>query len=153
MDNLRHQIEDLVKRILDAEGFRLVDLVIKGKSPLRVLQFFVDREGGLTIADCVYLNRKISDLLAMECEGLDYGSYRLEVSSPGIDRALRTSSDFERNIDRIISVSFQSEKGTEHIEGKILEVKNGSVYLQQVEGESLCIPIASIVNAKIRVKW
>ncbi len=152
MDSLKHQIEDLIKRTFDAEGFHLVDLVIRGKSPSRVLQFFMDREGGLSITDCVYLNRKISNLLELECQGLNYGSYRLEVSSPGIDRPLRTSSDFERNIDRTVLVSFQSKKGMEHIKGKILGIKNGSVCLQ-VDGESLCIPIATIVNAKISLKW
>ncbi len=152
MDSLRCQLEDLVKRTFDAEGFYLVDLVIRGKSPTRVLQFFMDREGGLTIADCVYLNRRISDLLELECKELNYGSYRLEVSSPGTDRPLLTSSDFERNIQRSVVVSFQSDKGIEHVKGKILEIKNDSVCLQ-VEKESLCIPITTIVNAKISLKW
>ena len=86
------------------------------------------------------------------CEALGYGSYRLEVSSPGIDRPLRTPSDFERNIERTVSVSYQAESGTESVEGKILETRNGAVCLQIGE-ELLCIPIHSIVNAKISVKW
>lgn len=138
--------------MFDVEGFDLVDLVIRGHSPSRVLQFYVDREGGLTVSDCAYLNRKISDLLALECEELPYGSYRLEVSSPGLDRPLCTSIDFRRNVGRDVVISYQSENTKKEKKGKIIEVKNDSVCLQ-VNGESLCIPIGSIVNAKINLKW
>ena len=152
MDSLKNRIESLIRQMFDTEGFDLVDLVIRGHASSRVLQFYVDREGGLTVGDCTYLNRKISDLLALECDELPYGSYRLEVSSPGLDRPLRTVTDFQRNRERDVSISYQS--GDERVKkvGKIAEVKNDSVYLQ-VNGESFCIPITSIVNAKLNLKW
>jgi len=152
MDFLKSQIENLVRHTLDEEGFHLVDIVIKGKPSSYVLQFFMDRDGGLTISDCVYLNRKISDLLELRCQELKYGSYRLEVSSPGIDRPLCLLSDFQRNIGRNVSIVFRSEDMIKNIQGKILETKNDSVYLQ-TEGTALSVPMSSIINGKINLKW
>ncbi|MFX0211506.1 MAG: ribosome maturation factor RimP, partial [Candidatus Hodarchaeota archaeon] len=96
----------MVQSTLENEGFELVDLVVRGKNSSRVLQFFVDHERGITLDDCVHLNRKLSNLLDSEAEQIELGSYSLEVSSPGLDRPLKTEKDFQRNIGRTVSLMF-----------------------------------------------
>jgi len=58
----------------------------------KLLRIFVDKEGGITIDDCVAISNHLSRLLVVE--NIDYG--RLEVSSPGLDRPLRKEVDFLR---------------------------------------------------------
>ncbi len=152
MDFLKSQIENLVKQPLGEEGFHLIDLVIKGKPSSYILQFFMDREGGLTVSDCVYLNRKISDLLELKCQELKYGSYRLEVSSPGVERPLLLLSDFQRNIGRNVLVVYQFGSVIKNVEGNITETKDDTVYLK-IKGTTMSIPLSSIINAKINLKW
>jgi ribosome maturation factor RimP len=54
----------------------------------------LDKPGGITLADCVYISRQLGDLMDVQIENI--GSYRLEVSSPGPNRPLNTKKDFHR---------------------------------------------------------
>ena len=83
----------------EALGFALVRVRLFGKGDERTLQVMAERPDTrqLTIDDCADLSRRISDQLdAAEEAGRDYidGAYRLEVSSPGIDRPLTRWQDF-----------------------------------------------------------
>ena len=152
METLKNKLETLTEPIFVREGFDLVELVIKGSFSSRILQFFVDKDGGVTIDDCVYLSRKLSDLLEMEARDLLPGNYRLEVSSPGLDRPLKTKKDFMRNQGRTISLSFFSEGEKKYLEGTILKTNDEIVYLQ-VSKEMIGVPLSSIQKAKIKLKW
>ena len=92
-----------ITRIVEPEaqalGFALVRAALFGAGEERTLQVMAERPDTrqLTIDDCAALSRRISDKLdALEAEGRDpiEGAYRLEVSSPGIDRPLTRLSDF-----------------------------------------------------------
>lgn len=152
MDRLRDRLINLVRSTLEVEGFELVDLVVRGNSSSRVLQFFVDHERGITLDDCVHLNRKLSNLLESEAEQIEIGSYSLEVSSPGLDRPLKTEKDFKRNIGRTVSLMFFKNSTKKHLEGVILDTNDHSVYLH-AEKQRVCVPFSSIQHAKIKLKW
>lgn len=81
----------LLEKTLPGLGYELVDLNLgnRGKN----IQIFIDKPGGVTIEDCTSVSHHLSRLLAVD---LDYDYDRLEVSSPGIDRPLRTAEAFER---------------------------------------------------------
>ena len=86
------EIADLAEPVLDELGFRLVRVKVSGRDGGTV-QVMADRpDGQMTIDDCASISRKLSPLL----DALDPmpGGYRLEVSTPGIDRPLVRPSDF-----------------------------------------------------------
>ena len=87
-------IEETVAKALAAQQVELVDLVIQHQGRKAVLQFFVDKPGGITLDDCGELTDKIDSLLEME--NLITGAYVLEVSSPGVDRVLKKPEHFKR---------------------------------------------------------
>jgi ribosome maturation factor RimP len=72
-------------------GYELVDLERSGKKG-RLLRVFIDKAGGISVDDCADVSRHLDRVLAVE--GVDYD--RLEVSSPGMDRALKRERDFVR---------------------------------------------------------
>ncbi len=152
MDTLKNKLETLTEGILAREGFELVELVIRGSFSSRVLKFFVDKDGGVTIDDCVHLSRKLSDFLDMEAYDLVSGNYRLEVSSPGLDRPLKTRKDFMRNQGREISLSFFLNGTKKYVEGTILKTNNEMLYVQTSK-EMISVPFSSIQKAKIKLKW
>ena len=88
------QIEPLVVPILDDLGFELVDIQIAQEGHLSALRIFIDKVGGITLDDCVAVSREVSAIL--EIEDPIKSAYRLEVSSPGLDRPLKKPADFER---------------------------------------------------------
>lgn len=87
-------IEETVAKALRARQVELVDLVIQHQGRKAVLQFFVDKPGGITLDDCSELTNQIDALLEME--NLVSGAYVLEVSSPGVNRVLKKPEHFKR---------------------------------------------------------
>jgi len=81
--------------ILEACGCELVDAEYKKEGSQNVLRLTVERlEGSITLDDCATINRMLSDRL----DGIDTGtgSFILEISSPGVERPLKTPKDFKR---------------------------------------------------------
>lgn len=95
-------IEETVAKNLEVQGFELVDLVIQHQGRKTVLQFFVDKPGGVTLDDCGELTDKIDSILEME--NLMDGAYILEVSSPGINRVLKKPAHFKRFVNERVKV-------------------------------------------------
>ena len=86
-------VAELVEPVLSGLGYRLVRVRITGKTE-KILQVMAERaDGTMTVADCEAISRQLSPLL--DVHDPIAGSYRLEISSPGIDRPLVRPSDFE----------------------------------------------------------
>ncbi|MBR5151435.1 MAG: ribosome maturation factor RimP [Elusimicrobiaceae bacterium] len=95
-------IEQTVAKALAAEDVELVDLVIQHQGHKAVLQFFVDKKGGVTLDDCGELTDKIDAILEME--NLMDGTYVLEVSSPGVQRVLKRPEHFKRFVQERVKI-------------------------------------------------
>ncbi len=95
-------IEQTVADALASKNVELVDLVIQNQGRKKLLQFFIDKEGGVTLDDCSILTDAIDSVLEME--NLIEGAYILEVSSPGIKRALKKPAHFKKFIGERIRV-------------------------------------------------
>lgn len=95
-------IEQTIAAALAVENAELVDLVIQNQGRKKLLQFFVDKEGGVTLDDCSALTNKIDSVLEME--NLIDGAYILEVSSPGVHRVLKTPAHFKKFINERVKL-------------------------------------------------
>ncbi|HML44778.1 MAG: ribosome maturation factor RimP [Hyphomicrobium zavarzinii] len=89
---LASDVAVLVEPVLESLGFRLVRIEISGRDG-KTLQIMAERpDGSITIEDCEAISRAVSPLL--DVQDIVSDSYRLEISSPGIDRPLVRPSDF-----------------------------------------------------------
>lgn len=95
-------IEQTVAKALEASGVELVDLVIQNQGKKKLLQFFVDKVGGVTLDDCGELTDKIDSVLEME--NLIDGAYILEVSSPGVQRVLKKPAHFKQFLTQRVKI-------------------------------------------------
>lgn len=95
-------IEQTVAKALEANGVELVDLVIQHQGKKKLLQFFVDKVGGVTLDDCGELTDKIDSVLEME--NLIDGAYILEVSSPGVQRVLKKPAHFKQFLTQRVKI-------------------------------------------------
>ncbi len=95
-------IEQTVATALEASGVELVDLVIQNQGKKKLLQFFVDKVGGVTLDDCGELTDKIDSVLEME--NLIDGAYILEVSSPGVQRVLKKPAHFKQFLTQRVKI-------------------------------------------------
>ena len=110
---LLEELERLIARVVGDVGLELVELTLRGSSKKRVLRLDIDRAGpaGIGLEDCRLVSGHIG--AALEETGLIENSYVLEVSSPGIDRPIRTDDDIRRNAGRRVQIEM-----IEPIEGR-----------------------------------
>ena len=142
----------MVSGIIGGQGFELIDIAVAGRKGSQVIRFVIDRDGGIGVDDCVRISRDISDLLEFHEEDFGLDRYRLEVSSPGTDRPLRSEGDFRRNIGRLVRIDYSGENGSASVEGRVMDVSEISVTIESKQ-QSVVVPLSSIERAQIKMEW
>lgn len=99
---VEQRCEALVQPILDEHGFELWDVEYVKEGANYYLRVYADKEGGITIDDCVTISRALEGKLDEEDFILE--AYILEVSSPGLGRPLKRERDFVRSIGAAVDV-------------------------------------------------
>ena len=147
LEELKETIATQIRFFLQGESLIIVEMDITRKRETLVLKLFIDRpSGGISVHECADLNRRLCEFL--ERPPLSLRDFALEVSSPGVDRPLTTQEDFRRCLGRDIRIYLiQSSRGCMQWEGKLLEVRKGSVVLE-TGGGSLEIPWEQISRAQ-----
>ena len=97
---LQEDVERLATPFLENRGVELVELYLAGGQRRKILRLFVDRPGGITIGECAALSRDLADLL--DTHDPIKGTYVLEVSSPGLNRPLKTERDYQRAVGKAV---------------------------------------------------
>ena len=152
MQALREEIRKLFSPVLERHEVDFVDLELRGSAKNVLIKVFVDIPGGIKIAQCAALSNELRDVL--DIANLIEHNYRLEVSSPGLDRPLRTERDFFRNIGREVELRLGDvESGVTKMAGVILDAKDGQVIIRKKDGETETIPVAEIKKALLQIKW
>ena len=102
--------EKNVQPIIENLGYEVVEIEYVKKSDGMNLTFYIDKDGGIDIKDCELVSKAIDPILEQLNPTSD-APYILNVSSPGIDRPLKTKRDFERNQGKEIEITlFAKEK-------------------------------------------
>ena len=144
------RLEELIRPLVESQGSDLVELQYgQPKRGRGILRLFVDRPGGITIAELTRINRIVGGLL--EVHDVIPGSYTLEVSSPGLTRALKKPEDYQRYVGRLVRVTTRAPWEGRQVHCGILRgLKDDQVCLQ--EGESvLSIPLSEIARARLAI--
>ncbi len=158
-DNLT-QIETLVLPILDDLGYELVDLQLQQDGKQLALRIFVDKPAGITLDDCVEVSREVSAIL--EVEDPIRSAYRLEVSSPGLDRPLKKATDFERFVGKKARLKSKNlidpdQRGTTRktFVGTLLGFEDDNVRLELTDkqGGVIAIPLADLDKANLEEEF
>ncbi len=149
--NLQETLLNYLEEPVAFEGVELVDIEITGGSGKKTVVIYIDKEGGVTIDDCERVSKKVSVLL--DVHDIIPFAYRLEVSSPGLSRPLKTKKDFTRN--RNVKVAFHLREpfeGSQKIIGVILSVEEDGVTVMKGTQE-VFLPFALIVKGSIVIDF
>jgi ribosome maturation factor RimP len=114
-----------------------------------VVRLYIDRNGGVSVADCARVSREVGYLL--DAEDIMRGRYFLEVSSPGIDRVLRKKEHFERfrgNPLRVVTK--EAIQGARKIRGRIHACNDEVLYVELDSENIVEIPLSLIEKANLR---
>jgi len=105
-EGVEKQVEELAAPIVAEFGLELVDIEYRQQGREWLLCLYIDKDGGVTLDDCANFSRELSTLL--DVEDVVPTAYRLEVSSPGLDRPLKKKDDFARFAGEMVKVKMRS---------------------------------------------
>ena len=153
MTGTEKKVYELVKPIIEKIGYIVYDVIYEKEGQQNYLRIFIDKEDGISINDCETVNNAITDIL----DEKDYikNAYMLEVSSPGIERRLRSTEHYKQNIDKTIEIhTFSNIENTKekHISGILKQVDDENIILQ-VEEKEITIPRSNISKANQVYEW
>lgn len=142
------RVRALVLPIVEAADLDLYDLDMPGG----VLQVLVDKEGGAGIDEIATIARQISRALD-EHDPIE-GHYTLEVSTPGLERPLRTPEHFARSIGSHVKVKTRpGTEGDRRLEGTIAEAGDDTVTITVADGSTRSLRYDEIERARTTFEW
>ena len=110
MQTLSEKIEAFAREAIASTPLYLVDVEVRGQKNSRIVRVFVDADEGVNLDTCASVSRQLGFLL--ETEDVIDGKYRLEVSTPGVDRPLADPRQYKKNVGRPLSVRYETEDGS-----------------------------------------
>jgi ribosome maturation factor RimP len=149
---LASDIAQLVEPVLESLGFRLVRIEVSGRDG-KTVQIMAERpDGSMTIDDCEAVSKAISPLL--DVQDIVSDAYRLEVSSPGIDRPLVRPSDFVDWAGSEAKIEVKAPiEGRKRFKGRLEGFEDGEVLIEADLGEegnkTIGLAVALIASARL----
>lgn len=144
------RVRQLIEPVLTELGYELVEVQLRNEQLGLVLRLIIYQDGGISLDDCSAVSRTIGPLL--EVEEPIAKAYHLEVSSPGLDRPLKTARDFARNMGQKVEAVFREGEATKNVIGTIADVNEIMVTIT-VDGAPEQIALADIVKVKLVIEF
>mgnify|MGYP000835326794 FL=1 len=147
--------EELVLPIIEERGFELVDVEYVKEGSTYYLRVYADKEGGITIDDCVEVSRALNPKLdAYDKELKD--PYILEVSSPGLLRPLKKDKDFARNIGKMVEIKlFKPLDGSKNkeFEAELKGYDDKTITVLLEDDRELVIERGNLALIRLAFEW
>lgn len=156
-DEICDRINAILQPILKSLQLELVEIEYKRIGKEAVLRLFIDKDGGVMLDDCAEVSRELS--LVLDVEDVIPCEYNLEVSSPGLDRPLKTVADYDRFHGRLIKVKtyepFADDAGNKRktFLGTLEGLRDGVVVMALKEGQTASIPLERVAKANLEFEF
>ena len=149
-EEIVEKVRAIAAPLAAGEGLELIDVELGGAGGRTTLRLYIDRDGGVSLDDCTSVSRAVS--AALDVEDPIQGAYDLEVSSPGLDRPLRTPEHFAR---------YAGEKVRVKTYGPVPELENRKTFVGtlrgfedgravvDVDGKLFPVPLEQIAKAHV----
>lgn len=136
-------VQAIAQKLADGQGLELVEVAMQKESRGKCLCVFLDKEGGLTLDDCEKYHKLLQPLI----EDVEYDF--LEVSSPGIDRPIKTQRDFEKNRGAQVEVKlFAPVDGAKLHQGALYTMDDESVTIRLADESEKSFPRKAVALIK-----
>ena len=149
---LSQSVTDLLEPLLQVQGFELIELQLQQRKGRWLVRVFTDGEDGISLEDCRRLSLEIAHVL--DSEELIPAPYVLEVSSPGLDRPLRTARDFRRQCRRLVTVFLHTPvMGQTQYTGRVAEVAETHLVLSMPPETRCEIPLTHVDHGIVELEF
>ena len=148
---LADRVSGLTEEVITGTDYLLVDVEVRGHKGTRVVEVYVDSEGDMGHDDLALISKEVGFLL--DVEDVVDGSYKLELSSPGIKRPLMMPAQYRKNVGRTLRVRFEDDGDEEIVVGDLTEANDQEIELELPSTERLQLPYTAITQARIELPW
>jgi ribosome maturation factor RimP len=144
---LRDTLAALLTPLVEGLGYELWELEYSPGRSTGLLRLYIDAEAAITLDDCERVSRAVSELL--DAEDPVPGQYTLEVSSPGLERPLRTARQFAQFVGETVFVeTVQPIEGRRRFKGRLTAAGRDTIEVD-VDGRRWALPVSGIRKAHL----
>jgi len=141
------QVEQLIEASIESLGYEVVGVEYNKNGQDTILRIYIDSEQGISVEDCERVSHQVSGILDVE-EPIS-AAYSLEVSSPGFDRPLFKTKDFERFTGSEAKISMKLPiNGRRNFKGLLQGFSDGNILIE-VDGEVYDLPLTKLAKARL----
>ena len=152
MTVVNEEMRGAIGACAECKGAHLIDLVVRGSRGRAVIEVFIDAETVVTNDVCSEVSREIAE--AIDRSAWISGSYRLDVSSPGIDRPLRFPWQYRKHVGRKLSATWKAAEGTRQITGTLVSADDARIAIDPGKGRpGVTIEFDALTEGKVVTPW
>jgi len=145
---VEEKVQAFAEALLPSMGLELVEVQFRLEGHGGVLRLFIDGKEGITVDHCSQVSREVGDFL--DVENLIDHAYHLEVSSPGLERSLRSMKDFQTYLGRKAKLKLREDvEGQRVLVGVISQVEGEIVELVLDDGAKCQVAFEQIRKARL----
>lgn len=153
MTELETKVFEYLSSSVSDLGYELVDVTFKKEYGTPTLTVYIWKKGGISLDDCEKVHGAVNTLMD-ELNPTGDEPYNLNVSSPGLDRPIVTTRDYERNLDEEICVTLKVPfQGKKKIEGKLVSVNDSDISLEIKNNTKITIKRETVATAKPVIRF
>ena len=141
-------IREIAQQIAEQNNLFLIDLIVRGSESSRVIEVFIDGEINITADECALVSREISKQID-EKELLK--SYRLDVSSPGVERPLIYLKQYQKHLNRLFEIECNISDLPTTFKGKLISIEDEVLTFQS--NKEIKLKFSDIIKAKVLVSF
>jgi len=143
---------EIAAPVVTGAGYDLVDIEYRREQVGWVVRVYVDGAGGISFDDCERISRELGPVFDV-ADPIPQ-AYSLEVSSPGLDRPLRTPDHFRRCIGSVAKLVLERGiEGRRKFKGELVAVEDDATVVINVDGQVFRLPVGDIDSAKLVPDW
>ena len=148
MASVQEKLVALIEPLVQTMGYELVLLEFNPHKGSALVRLFIDAPAGITLGDCEKVSREVEGVL--DVEDPIPQNYRLEVSSPGLDRPLVKLEHYERFAGQVAKVHLVAPKaGRRKLQGVLKGLKDGRVVLDTTDAGMVELKLDEIERARL----
>lgn len=132
-------------------GLYVVDVAVRGRPGGRVVEVFVESETGAGADDLAAMSRRLGFVL--DTEEVITGAYRLDVSTPGAERALTDPRQFKRHVGKTLAVRYVLDEADEQATTAELTAADADTITLGDGADALTLPYAAVREARVQLPW
>lgn len=151
MDLFKAKISEIAASAAEKNNLFLIEVVIRGHDRNRVIEVYYDSTRDLDAETCAMLSRELND--EIEQKGLINSPYRLEVSSPGVDRPLKYPGQYPKHLNRSFDIVYKDAEDEKKLNGKLRTIEGDDFIFETNKKELIKINYNNIIKAKVNISF